>query len=282
MNLLRTTTIAAVIGSFLLPLVSFAQAATDMAMGEEAMTPGDLALEPYLLAGKWISLTLFLVAAVIFIVAVRKYGKSTLGTVLTYVAMGSVLLLFSKGFDVVGGQMFNISDDSVMIWWHLLFYIAFGFYLFGIKALASLQEPGTDFEKVGKHVWWWGLLAALAVIYVYTIPTTGEPYVLAYLGTPLSSFGLHHFIAFAFAGGVAYYLFAVRTKLGMIGKALSVPMIIAIIMLSLQHLWELLNESWKVIVVTGTVGETVEQGLLIVASASLVYGASKLLKTGAA
>jgi hypothetical protein len=92
----------------------------------------------------------------------------------------------------------------------------------------------------------------------------------------LDSWGLHHFVAFVFAGGVAVYLWHARSNLGQIGKLIANPIIIAVAALSLQHLWELLNESWKVIQVTDVVGEGVEKICLTVAALSLIWGGWKL------
>jgi hypothetical protein len=53
-------------------------------------------------------------------------------------------------------------------------------------------------------------------------------------------------------------------------------MIIALWALSLQHVWELLFESWKMVVVTSEVGEGVERIFLIIASACVVAAASRV------
>ena len=70
--------------------------------------------------------------------------------------------------------------------------------------------------------------------------------------------GSMHFVAFTFAGLVAYYLNGIRRRFpGSVGS-ISAPMLISVGLLSSIHLWELLTESWKIIPVTGDLGEFVE------------------------
>ena len=69
-----------------------------------------------------------------------------------------------------------------------------------------------------------------------------------------------------------------RERLGQIGRLIANPIIIAVAALALQHLWELLNESWKVVHVSGSVGEGVEKIFLITAGVSLIWGGWKLLQ----
>ena len=87
---------------------------------------------------------------------------------------------------------------------------------------------------------------------------------------------MHHFLAFILSGVVGSYLFNAKKNLGLIGKAIANPMIIAIWALSIQHLWELLTESWKVFEITGDNIEGVEKIFLIIASVSIAYAAWRL------
>ena len=77
--------------------------------------------------------------------------------------------------------------------------------------------------------------------------------------------------------GIGSYLIAAKKRIGKIGNSIANPMIIAIFALSLQHLWELLNESWKVVIVTPEVGEGVEKIFLIIAAVSVIMAAKRLM-----
>ena len=80
-----------------------------------------------------------------------------------------------------------------------------------------------------------------------------------------------HFIAFIFAGFVSYFLFQVNTKFEGNLKVIAGPLLWAIGTVSLVHFWELLNESWKIIKVSGEVGEGVERILWIPVYGFIAY-----------
>jgi hypothetical protein len=150
-------------------------------------------------------------------------------------------------------------------------------YYFGFKALAKLgtEETGDPAKAIGAEKTW-GLFVLLAVIVIFMAPHGADSYIQMYTSSALASFGLHHFIAFALAGTVGAYLLSAKKNLGQIGRAIANPMIIAIWALALQHFWELLVESWKVISVEGDMGEIVERFILIIAAICITYAALRL------
>jgi TRAP-type mannitol/chloroaromatic compound transport system permease small subunit len=63
---------------------------------------------------------------------------------------------------------------------------------------------------------------------------------------------------------------------GQIGKSVANPMIIAIWSVALQHFWELLFESWKVVDVSSEAGEGVEKIFLTIAAVCVIMAALRL------
>ena len=229
--------------------------------------------------GGYVSFAGFALGTVLMGVVIRRFGASTLGSIFRYLMLGTAILVSISLFLTLGPDFFRIADESVDIWWHLLFYMAFIFYFYGLKLLVDLGN-GNPNQKVGS---WgakaWSLVAAIGVALIFILPPSSESIVGMYTSSQWNSLGLHHFIAFAFAGTVAVYLLRAKSRLGQIGRAIATPNTIAVGALSLQHLWELLNESWKVIEVNGEVGEGLEKIFLTIAALSLIWAAVRLLRS---
>ena len=234
-------------------------------------------IDTYIILGYYISSIGFLVATILMGVAVSEFGKSTLGSIFSYLLIGTGIFFVITIFQKLGGDFFKISDESMDIWWHIMFYMAFIFYFYGLKMLIGLGNADSTNNPIGVGAEKkWGLLTLVLLVIIFIIPSKAEPIIAMYNSGSLSALGLHHFIAFALAGLVGVYLVNAKNKLGQIGKAIANPMIIAILALSVQHFWELLVESWKVIEVTSTIGEGVEKIFLTISAIAMCYVATRL------
>jgi hypothetical protein len=253
--------------AFFTPAVAFADVMPGMGNG---------GLDSAISFGYFLSMIGFLVATFVTLVAVRKFGQSALGSIFSYLLIGTGIFFLITVFQTLGGAFFGISDQSMDVWWHIMFYMAFIFYFFGLKQLVGLgsAEQGSG-VKIGMEKTW-GLFAVFALGVIFVIPKWAEPLISQYDVSVLYSMGVHHFIAFALAAIVGYYLLMAKKNLGQIGRSIADPMIVSIFALALQHFWELLNESWKVVVVTDNVGEGVEKIFLIIAAGGLTYAAYRL------
>ncbi len=235
--------------------------------------------ETFETVGYYISSVGFLAAFILMWINVAKFGKSTVSTILSYILIGNGVFFAITIFQKLGEAYFGVSDASMDILWHMMFYTSFITYLYGIKSLADLSSvsPTAKHIAVGAEKKWAAVVAIIIAI-IFVVPKTIDPAVQGYSASAVGMFGLHHFIAFALAGGIAIYLLTVRNKLGQIGKAIANPMLVAITSFSAQHLWELLNESWHVIEVSGEFGEGIEKVMLTVASIALIFVAMRLKK----
>ena len=234
-------------------------------------------IEALISLGYYVSSVGFLVATIITFNAVKASSQSGIKTVLSYLSIGTgtffVITVFQKIADI---GFYSISDESKDIWWHIMFYLAMISFYFAFKALAGLgssDNSGTVAVDTGKT---WGIISAVVLVVVFIIPNFAESLINTYNNSRLAALGAHHFLAFAMAGVVGAYVFSAKIFLGQIGKAIASPMIIAIWALALQHFWELLVESWKVIEVTGAIGEGVEKIFLTIAAISIIYAVTRL------
>lgn len=235
-------------------------------------------METLITLGYWISFLGYLVASTVMLLAVRKFGKSAFGSVFSYLFIGTGVFFAITVFQKLGGDFFGISDESMDVWWHIMFYLAFIFYYFGLKFLVGLGNAETDTSqgvKIGTEKKW-GLLAVIALAVIFIIPKSADSLVNSYLLSPLAKLGLHHFLAFILSGVVGSYLLNAKKNLGQVGRAIANPMVVAIWALALQHIWELLYESWKVVDVASATGEGIEKIFLIISAGGLAYVAWRL------
>ena len=208
--------------------------------------------------------------------AVRWYGKSVLGSIFSYLAIGTGILFAISIFQSLGGHFFAISDASLDVWSYVMLYMALGFYVWSFRLLVGLGAEGDSAGKVriGAEKKW-GIVALLGLIVFFIIPSSAEPLVAAYNGSIFGAIGVQHFIALILAWVISYYLVIARAKFGQIGKAIAVPTIIAVWSLGFQHFW-MLFMTWGAGLshpaVTG-----LETAFLFLAGVGSVYAAWRLL-----
>ena len=233
-------------------------------------------LETLITLGYYLSSFGFLIASVMTAIAVSKFGKSNFGSIFSYLFIGTTIFFVITIFQKLGADFFAISDESVDVWWHIMFYTAIFSYYLGFRALVNLgNADGQAIEALGAEKKW-GIFSLIVLAIIFVIPNMTEPIITAYETSPLGQLGLHHFLAFILAGIVGSYLLSAKKNLGQIGTAIANPMLLAIWAFCFQHFWELLTESWKVIEITSRNIEGVERIFLIIASVSIVYVALRL------
>ncbi len=232
-------------------------------------------METAITFGYYVSSLGFLIASLIMGLALMKFGKSAIGTALTYFVIGTVTFFVVTIFQKLGADSFGIADESMDIWWHLMFYLALLSYYFGLKTLVGLGN-GDASAQSSRHGTVWGLFTAAALVLIFVIPSSVEPFVNIYTSSPPAILGLHHFLAFLLSAIVGWYLLSVKRDLGQIGRAIANPMIVGIWSLGGQHFWELLFESWKWVDVTSEVGEGGEKIFLTITAICVIYAAWRL------
>lgn len=234
-------------------------------------------METLISLGYYVSTLGFIIATVVTYNAARASSQSGLKTVLNYLFIGTgtflVITIFQK---LAEANVFGISAESTDVWWHVMFYVAMISFYIGFKSLARLGSPDAGATAPTDSGMVWGTVTIIVLITAFVFAGSSEPMMQAYNSSRLGELGLHHFIAFALAGVVGAYLFSAKLFLGQIGRAIAGPMIITIWAFAAQHLWELLYESWKVVVMTSESGEGVERIFLVIAAVSITVATLRL------
>lgn len=259
---------ASVLGLAILPVFAFAQ--------EEVLVSP--AVEMVIKLAEYISVLAFLAGTILFGIAVKKFGKSTLGAIFTHMALGTAVFIFISVFIQVGPESFSVTDQSFEIMWHIMFYVGALLYFVALKSLVNLGSADVSAGQMASASGSkkWAIVGALVIAAIFFVPKMVEVLISGYAHSSLSDMGIHHFISFAIAAFVTSYLISAKKKMGQIGLAIANPMILVVGALSLQHFWELLTESWGVLTVPGVIIEGVEQVFLVIAGVAVTIAAMRL------
>ncbi|KKR66061.1 MAG: hypothetical protein UU06_C0006G0012 [Parcubacteria group bacterium GW2011_GWB1_40_5] len=235
-------------------------------------------METIITLGYYVSSLSFLLASIITALAVRKFGESTLGSIFSYLFIGTEIIFVITVFQKLGSDFFLISEASVDIWVHIMLYLALFSYYFGFRALVGLvgnssvavSNPGHEGGKT------WGIFAIVMLVIIFILPNKLESFIGAYTGSLLAGYGFHYYLACLWAGMAGTFLIRAKKYLGQIGRAIANPMTVAIWTLAVMEFWSLLAKTWKVVDLSPSSIEGVEKLFLIIASVSVTYGALHL------
>src|ERR1700722_3312572 len=224
-------------------------------------TPMDVALDI-------VSIILMVISLFLILKSIREYGKSTIGIAITYfltatLVLGAIRLIFILDDDHVYSYT-GVKDITEMTSWHTLFYFAIIlFYLAGstfTKLVSSSKGKSSYFNALCLLVF--AIILSATIIASMPVTFVQNFWVNHLQNTWFYTFGWFHIIALILAVGIAIYLYLVRSKFKGIGSMIG-DISIAIGLLASIHLWELLNETWRVIIVSDDFGEFIERVLWI-------------------
>lgn len=225
-----------------------------------------------------ISVLFMLIAIFTIITSLRGYGKSTIGIALRYflnatLVLGAIRLIFILDDD----NIYHVHDITEMTAWHFLFVYALIFFYMAGRTFAKLvnSNSGKSSYNIAFSLQIFSVLISAATI--ISMPYA-DSFLVQYLqNTWFATFGWFHIIAIVFSLIIFVYLYQLKHKFkgysGVIGD-----IYISLALLALIHLWELLNESWKVIMVSDNFGEFLERILWIPVFIFILYSFMKLKK----
>jgi hypothetical protein len=248
------------------PLVRFIEVNNDA-----LFTPMDVTLDI-------VGVILMLIAIFALSKSVREYGKSTIGIAILYflnatLVLGAIRLIFILDDD----NILNVKDIAEMTAWHTLFYYAIIlFYLAGFTLTKLVSaEKGKGSYKIAIFFFIITTVLSVGIVGAYGTPVVGNFLVKYLQDTWFSTFGWFHIIALILSGGIAIYLYTVKNKYKGFSSVIGY-LYISLALLATIHLWELLNESWRVIVVSSDFGEFFERCLWIPVFIFVLYSFIKL------
>ncbi len=233
----------------------------------------------------WLEALIFvfiIVAVLLNITVIHKFKTSTFGMPFIYILSGMILLGLSRVVILLYDlEILEIQDITLQVWWHLLFYLAMVSFLFALTKIISTAKGQklVGFTKNDSIIL--GLFGLLAAILLLGAEAANQWVASLFDGSFMDKGGVVHFIAFGLAGFAAAKLFWIRINQKYSGKiiaAIIIPFLLFLALMSLNHFWELLTESWKVILVPEATIETVEQFFWLPAFICMTYGFIRLRK----
>ncbi len=209
---------------------------------------------------------------------VVSFGKGMLNVLF----LSFTFSIFFIGMYLLHGYLsdvgvYNLSEESHGLWVHLIVYLSMLSLIWGGYRIKSIVSSGAIEEGVGwKDARFYAvLLIALAAIFVYTPILEGALSVSPLLAS-LESWGFSHFTVFILGGISFWYLKYVRGSWGLIAKSISLVMGF-LLLIGVQHLWENLTESWKVVSLSHSAIESVESIVLSLALVLFMLSQWKLI-----
>jgi|GEM_PF-1149521 len=236
-----------------------------------------VANEGFLLTGlEIVNMVLALVAVIIIALVIKQFGSSLISVIFWYFLIGTILLASSRlMIFLVDLGVLQVSDDMLHISWHVLFYLSMLTFILAGRGFAQLAQD-VPTHKAMSRVLGWGLAMGILALAIFLGSGQVDTSVVGAIEqTVLEQWGFIHFIAFVLGGAAGFTLYK-QAKTGEITRSLAVPYLISLSLLGLNHLWELIAESWQLIVLPSSTIETVEQFFIVPAFLLIAYAYIRL------
>ncbi len=223
-----------------------------------------------------VSMLLAVIAIVILISIIRHFGASAISIVFGYFIVGTVLLASARLFILLASlSVLPISEDTLNLGWHLLFFLSMITFFIAGMGFAKMGT-GAEITNGTSKVIGWGLISGILMVLIFIMaPIIDAPFTAYFADSFANHIGILHLIAFILGGIAAFYLYQ-NAKLGQVTALLATPYLVSFGLLALNHFWELLTESWAIIVLPGSTIERVEQIFVLPAFALITYAYIRL------
>lgn len=152
---------------------------------------------------------------------------------------------------------YQLEDVTFHVWWHLIVYLALSCLVWGGYRMKKIVDTGSSVGFGQKDMLVYGLIFILIAVIFLIAPIANEPLSKILVGSVVDKLGLHHFGVVILAIISAWYLFYVKGHWGILGTSISF-MIGFLLLISGQHFWETITESWKIIQLENTFIEGIE------------------------
>lgn len=218
------------------------------------------------------------ILCIIFALGIVTRTGAVLGRAFVFITASLFFFGAIRVFFYVAEQL-AVSDTTVIVGWHFLFYVAAALL---IAALQSLKSFGSGFTKEKlispMMVVLFTALTLIGVAILLSIGSLDESITLYYGAASLHHFGLEHFIAFIMMAYTTYLIVSVKHLFGKTVTNAVAPMLAATVSFTLLHVWELLTENWGVLAVPETIIEPVEGVFFLIAMLSMLIATWQIRK----
>ena len=196
-----------------------------------------------------------------------------------FLGLGIVILGLSELFNFLSEQNFyQLSDISKELWTHLIVYLGLIAFVFaGVRFRAMNLEINTTkgLNTTDKILL---CLLALAAVLVFVLAIPLESFLVLILGNPiLDTLGIFHFIVFFLTSGVIVYMYYLKKDWHTFLSAGIMPLFGFLILIAIQHFWEFLAESLKIIPLSEWMIKGIEQLMMISALVLLNFAMISIL-----
>lgn len=223
-----------------------------------------------------VSMVLAGIAMFILVLIIRQFGTSTISIIFGYFFIGTALLASARLFILFASLgILNISDETLNMGWHLLFFLSMITFFIAGKGFSKLGAGTEVTENFSKVVGYGLVCTILAVLMFVLAPVIDAPFTAMFAQSIADRSGLVHAIAVVLGGIAAFYLFH-KAKLGQVTSLLAAPYLISFGLFALNHVWELMFESWHIVNVSGSTGERIEQFFVLPAFMLITYAYIRL------
>ena len=207
----------------------------------------------------------------------QKFYKTNIGWI--YFLFGIILFGLTRVFYILSDQgIIPISDDTLEVWWHLIFFNSLGLIFLSIKDI--MGKPQILKPKSLKRCLSVCMISTIFAIFVFlSAAPLDEGFVSVFSDTFWAKIGIQHLIAFAFASLIAFTLFEIRSFHEQYNSYFTSPLLIVFIIFVVYHVWELLTESLEIIVIEEEIIEQIEQILVVPIFLILIFGIMHLKKS---
>lgn len=210
---------------------------------------------------------------------IRTIAKGVMNVIFWSFTLGIFLFGASRLFLLLEDSgVYQLHEVTLHVWWHIIFYLGVVSFIWGgmrLMEIAKSQTP-VGFSQKDKIIFAVFLLIT-AGIFVIAMPLENTLMPLL-VDSPIDKLGLHHFVAVILGLVAAFYLFTLKSIWGKLLTVGIMPIIAFLALIGLQHLWEFLAESLKVIVLPDATIEFVEQLIVIPALLFFNFALLRILK----
>jgi len=215
----------------------------------------------------------------------RKLGNSIVSLPFIYILGGIVIeeaariLIILYEFEV-----YHIAEITLQIGWHYLFFLGMILFYVSLNRFAQrLNENDLHgFSKIDGGIF--SVVFLLSIIGFLFIGSVNQVIIDNFQGSIYDSIGLIHFLAFLVAGILTFRLLRIRRKaqdsrMGKYIESIVPTFILFLTLMSLNHFWELITESWALVDLDEAIIETGEQLFWVLSFFTMFVGFILLNRT---
>lgn len=222
--------------------------------------------------------SLIVVTFMVCVYLFQNIGGGALRVVFFGFTVGITLIGLSRVFLFASDLgVYHLEAATIHIWWHMLFVLGILAFIWGAWRLRQNMSLSSDKWQKSRDVY---ILTALLIsgcaIFVVAPIAEGRLAVLL-IGSSIDRLGLHHVLALIVSLAAGLLIHRIKKDWGTLLSVSVTPLLVFLLLMGVQHLWELLTESWKVVSLEESFIEGVEQLIVLPAFISLVIGFFRII-----